>query len=53
MKIRYRSISGEIKEVDIKPAQNLRDGSENCLNDYISDQLDDLKIKYKWFRIIK
>lgn len=53
MKIRYRAISGAISEVEIPPAENLRDGSEDCLIDYVSDCLDEAGIKYKWFRILK
>ena len=53
MKIRYKTIAGTLEETEIQKPQNLRDGSENCLHDYVSDCLDDAGIKYKWFRILK
>ena len=53
MKIRYRTASGKIKEIEIPKPENLRDGSLDCLEDYASDCLQDLGIRYKWFRILK
>ncbi|WP_332030362.1 hypothetical protein [Kaistella sp.] len=53
MKIRYRTLSGEIKETKIPKPENLRDGTQDCLEDYASDCLQELGIRYKWFRILK
>lgn len=53
MKIRYKNHLGTIKETNVPKPAELRDGSQDCLNDYISDCLAAQGIKYKWFRIIK
>lgn len=54
MNVRYRTLDGRLEEVYFKPPDfQLRDGSEACLNDYVSDRMDQVNIKYKWFRILK
>lgn len=51
--VRYKDILGVIGEINVPRPKELRDGSEDCLNDYIGDYLMSRRISYKWFRIVK
>lgn len=51
MKVVVKTKAGTILEVEFPKPKNLRDQSEDCLNDAVSDILDEKNIDYKWFRI--
>jgi len=51
VKVRLRQINGEIKNLEVKLPDDIRDYYDDTINDCVSDYLDENNIKYKWYRV--